>query len=49
MPLLSIMPITCDRNEIRYSMTDCRLAFQTAIKNLSSFISLRPYPPFTVR
>src|SRR5258706_15737180 len=38
MKSLSIMPRTCVMNETRYSMTESRLACQTARRNLSSFI-----------
>src|SRR5215207_2580723 len=38
MKSLTTMPMACDRNAARYSMAASRLAFQTARRNLSSFI-----------
>src|SRR5690349_3114746 len=39
MKSFTIIPIACDRNAARYSMAESRFAFQTASRNLSSFIA----------
>jgi len=37
-PLLTIIKMTCVRNAERNSMAACRLAFQSAMRNLKFFI-----------
>src|SRR5262245_15154388 len=39
MKSLTIIPTACDTKATRYSMAESRLAFQTARRNLSSFIT----------
>src|SRR5687767_3869082 len=38
MKSFSIMPMTCEMNATRYSIAESRFVFQTARRNLSSFI-----------
>src|SRR5215213_5389415 len=46
MKSLITMPMACDRNAARYSIAESRLAFHTALRNLSSFIFILLGRPF---